>query len=504
MKFLFSLIISCIFFQLSFAQGNFIKDSLDIYIKREMTRWNLPGLAIAIVKDGKVVLMKGYGYADVAKKTSVTENTEFQIASNSKAFTGTSVALLEHYGKLKLDDLVKTHLPYFKMQDDYLTNHVTIRDILSHRIGYETFQTDLINWASTKSRKELVENMVNVTPKYGFRERYGYCNMGFVTAGEVIKAVSDTTWDDYLKFHYFQPLGMTRTGTTYQNFITSANASKAYTLLNGNLFEITPSKVDNIGAAGSMTSNVNDLSKWVTMQLANGKYNGKEIVPAKVIQETRNSNTIVSRKSRPGRNFMNYGLGWFLADANGKKIVEHDGGANGFLSKTVLIPEDNLGYVILTNSDGQSLFDALSEQIINDLNKQPYTNISATYYGYFKEGYDEEQVAIKKLRADVEAYKAPADAYKKIAGIYTHKVYGKIAIEAKDGYGEVSFEFHPQYKGKIRFKNSNTMMIEYNDASSLGVKEIKVSDTTIEIKVTDFVDMDTYLFTKESNIFKAF
>lgn len=320
MKYFVKVLICVFFYNISLSQGNFIKDSLDIYIKREMTRWNLPGLAIAIVKDGKVVLMKGYGYADLDKKTPVTENTEFQIASNSKAFTGTSVALLEHYGKLKLDDLVKMHLPYFKMQDDYLTNHVTIRDILCHRIGYETFQTDLLNWASTKTRKELVENMVNVTSKYGFRERYGYTNMGFVTAGEVIKAVSDTTWDDYLKYHYFLPLGMKRTGTTYQNFMTSSNASKAYTLLNGNLFEITPSKVDNIGAAGSMTSNVNDLSKWVMMQLANGIYNGKEIVPAKVIQETRNSNTIVSRKSRVGHNFMNYGLGWFLADANGKKL----------------------------------------------------------------------------------------------------------------------------------------------------------------------------------------
>ncbi len=496
MKYFVYLLIGILFSASVTAQGNFIKDSLDIYIKREMIRWNLPGLAIAIVKDGKIVLMKGYGYADVSKKTLVTENTEFQIASCSKAYTGTSLALLEHYGKLKLDDKVKTYLPYFKMHNEYLTENVTIRDVLSHRIGYETFQTDLLNWASTKSRKELVENMANVIPKNGFREKYGYCNMGFVTAGEIILAVSDTTWDDYLKYHYFAPLGMTRTGTTYKNFITSPNASKAYTLLNGNLFEITPSAVDNIGAAGSMTSNVNDLSKWVMMQLANGKFNGKQVVPEKVIQETRNSNTVVSRRSRAGHNFMNYGLGWFLADARGKKIVEHDGGANGFLSKTVLIPEENFGYVILSNSDQQNLFDALSEQIIDDLNKQPYTNMSALYYGYFKEGYDEEQFAIKKLKAEVASYKATADAYKKLAGTYSNKVYGKITIEAKDAYAEVSFEFHPQYKGKIQFKNVNTMMIEYNDASSLGVKEIKVTDKTIEIKVVDFVDQDTYLFTK--------
>lgn len=502
MKYLLKTIIFLLLFNLSFAQNRFINDSLDIYIKREMLRWNLPGLSIAIVKDGKVIFMKGYGYADLTKKTPVTENTEFQIASNSKAFTGTSLALLEHYGKLKLDDKVKTYLPYFKMHDDYLTNNITIRDMLSHRIGYETFQTDLLNWASTKTRKELVENMVNVIPKNGFRETYGYCNMGFVTAGEIIQAVSDTTWDDYLKYHYFMPLGMTRTGTTYRNFITSPNASKAYTLLNGNVFEIPVSKVDNIGAAGSITSNVNDLSKWVIMQLDNGKYNGKQVVPAKVIQETRESNTIV------GNNFNTYGLGWFLKDKFGKKIVTHDGGANGFLSKTVLVPEEKFGYVILTNSDAQYLFEAIDAQIINDLTSQPYTNVSEVYYQGFKEGYDEEQAGIKKLKAEVAAYKSPADAYKKLAGIYTNKVYGKIAIEPKGTYAEVSFEFHPQYKGKIQFKNPTTMMIEYTDASSLGVKEIsysdKTSEKTIEIKVNEFVDMDTYIFTKISDSYQPF
>ncbi len=493
--------------QTGFAQ-NFIKDSLDTYINREMKRWDLPGLAIAVVKDGKVIHIKGYGYSDIVKKTPVTESTEFQIASNSKAFTGTSLALLEHYGKLKLDDKVKKYLPYFKMHTDYLTENITIRDVLSHRIGYETFQSDLLNWAGTKTRKELVENMANVTPKFGFREKYGYCNMGFVTAGEIIPAVCDTTWDDYLKAHYFTPLGMIRTETRYQNFIMSPNASKAYTLLDGSIYEITPAKVDNIGAAGSITSNVNDLSKWVMMQLDNGKYNGKQIVPAKVIQETRVSNTIVNGRSRKGQNFSTYGLGWFLEDAFGKKIIEHDGGANGFLSKTVLIPEENLGYVILTNSDGQYFYDALSKQIIADLNKQPYQNLSALYYNGFKENYEEEQAAIKKLKTEAKNYKAAPDAYKKIAGVYTNKVYGKIAIEAKEGFAEVCFEFHPQYKGKMRFKDLDKIVVEYDDATSLGTKELKyeekVGDSTIEIKVSEFIDQDTYIFTKISSVFKPF
>lgn len=498
-QFLKTLVFFCVV-QSCIAQGNFIKDSLDVYINREMKRWNLPGLAIAVVKDGKVIVMKGYGYSDLVKKTPVTENTEFQIASNSKAFTGTALALLEHYGKLNLNDKAKKHLTYFKMQDDYLTEHVTIRDLLSHRIGYGTFQTDLLNWAGTRTRIELIENMANVTPKFGFRETYGYCNVGFLAAGEIIPTVCDTTWDDYLKYHFFEPLGMTRTGTTYQNFITSPNASKAYTLLDGKVFEITASKVDNLGPAGSMTSSVNDLSKWLMVQLNNGEFNGRQIIPKQVIQETRKSNTIVGNSRGKGNYFNTYGLGWFMKDKFGKKIVTHDGGANGFLSKTVLIPDENFGYVILTNSDAQYLFEAIDAQIINDITNQAYVNSSAIFYEGFKKEQEEIQATAKKLKSEVAAYKVPANAYKKLAGSYSNKVYGKISIEAKDNYAEVSFEHHPQYKGKIQFKGPTSMMIEYNDASSLGRHEINCYERgdvkTIEIKVNEFVDMDTYIFTK--------
>ncbi|HWY12631.1 MAG TPA: serine hydrolase domain-containing protein, partial [Bacteroidia bacterium] len=235
------------------AQSNFIKDSLDIYINREMKRWNLPGLAIAIVKDGKVIVMKGYGVADVKKKTPVTENTVFQIASCSKAFTGTSLALLEYYGKLNLDDKVKKYLPYFKMSEDWRTEQITIRDVLSHRIGFGTFQSDFLNWNCNKSRKDLIANMLNVVPKYGLREHYGYCNLGFLTAGEIIPVVCDTTWDDYVKYHYFIPLEMKGTSSLYKDFMANANASKAYTMVDDVITELVPANVDKLGPAGSIT-----------------------------------------------------------------------------------------------------------------------------------------------------------------------------------------------------------------------------------------------------------
>ena len=489
------------------AQNSFIKDSLDLFLSREMKRWNLPGLAIAIVKDGKVVVCKGYGYADEAKKIPVTENTVFQIASNSKAFTGTAIALLEHYGKLKLSDKVNKHLTYFKMKDDYLTQNITINDVLSHRIGYATFQTDLLNWACNRTRKELIQNMANVVPQYGFREKYGYCNIGFVTAGEIIPAVSDTTWDDYLKHHFFVPLQMKNTSTHYREFMANPNRSKAYSMVKDKLTEIMPANVDNIGAAGGITSCVKDLANWVIMQLDNGKFDNKQIVPKMVIARTRQSSTIVGDGRGGNNHFNTYGLGWFMKDENGKKVVTHDGGANGFLSKTVLIPQEKTGFVILTNSDAQYLFEALGEVLTKEITGQAYFDYSGMYFKGFTNNSKTEHDSVKKWNEEADKFKLQKDVYKKLEGVYSHPVYGKIAVKANEKNAEMYFEFHPQYKGEMRWMGVERLVCEYNDAIA-GNQVLRFFEKDgkeiLDVKVNDFVDMDHYLFEKISNEFKPF
>ncbi len=482
--------------KLSVAQNNFIKDSLDNYIQREMKSWKLPGMAIAIVKDGKIVFMKGYGYSDKVKKTPVNENTVFQIASCTKAFTGTSLALLEYYGKLNLNDKVKKYLPYFSMNNDWLTQQITIRDVLSHRIGFSTFQSDFINFNSSKSRKGLIENMALITPKYGLREAYGYCNMGFVSAGEIIPAVCDTSWDDYLKYYFFIPLGMKNTSSLQKDFFTNVNASKAYSLIDTTIAEVDAMKLDNVGPAASISSTVNDMSKWLLMLLANGKYNNKQILPGEVIYNTYRSNTIVGEGQGDGNNFENYGLGWFLKDEGSKKVVLHAGGVNGFLSNTVLIPEENTGFVILTNSDAQYFFEALTKVLIRDITKQTFSDYSKEYLPYFLEKTRQQQKNVSELRKKVNVYNAKASDYKKLEGVYNNVEYGKITVTAKDKYAEIDFEFHPMYKAKIQFVSSTMAMVSYQDPT-LGIHEIKCDEKTIEIKVNRELDMDSYLFTKK-------
>jgi hypothetical protein len=393
------------------------------------------------------------------------------------------------------------------MKDEYRTENVTINDVLSHRIGYGTFQSDFLNWACNRSRKELIQNMANVAPEFGFREHYGYCNMGFVTAGEIIPAVCDTTWDDFIKYHFFEPLGMKNTGSKYAGFISNPNSSKAYAVVNEKLVEITPANVDNLGPAGSITSSVNDLSKWVMMQLDNGKYEGKQIVPKMVIQKTRQSLTITG-EGRTGMNhFNNYGLGWFLKDENGKKVVSHDGGANGFLSKTVLIPQEKFGFVILTNSDNQYLFEALGELLIKNATGQTYYDYSPLYHMGYTRQHSQETDSVKKWQETAAKYKTAKDAYKKLEGVYEHPVYGKIAIKSNEKNAEIFFQYHPQYKAVLNWMTDERLVCEYNE-QIVGYETLrffeKEGKQILDLKVSDFVDMDHYLFVKTSPVFTPF
>ena len=220
-KILFSAIFF-LFFAKTFAQTPvFISDSLEKYIETGMKDWQIPGVAVAIIKDGKTVLMKGYGTKEMGKTDKIDENTLFMIGSNTKAYTATSLAILENEKKLSLDDKIIKWLPDFKLYDACATQMATIRDMLCHRSGLETFQGDFTYWESNLTRKEVMQKFGKNKPAYDFRTRYGYCNAGFLTAGEVLSVASGRTWEDNIRERIFLPLKMTR------SLALSAEAPKA-------------------------------------------------------------------------------------------------------------------------------------------------------------------------------------------------------------------------------------------------------------------------------------
>lgn len=483
---------------------SFITDSLDNYIMQGMKDWNIPGLAVAIVKEGKVVMMKGYGIRDVKTNEPVDENTLFMIASNSKLFTATAIAQLENDNKLSIDDKVNKYVKDYTLYDKNTTELVTLRDLLSHRIGTKTFQGDFVFWNGNLSRAQIINKMKLLKPVGNFRQNFGYCNSCFLTAAEAIPAVSGKPWEVYVYDSILMPLGMNNTHTLTQGIEQRKNASKPYTtVLTGNLTELPYDHVDNLAPAGSIVSNVKDLSKWLLMQLDSGRLDGKRIIAWEALRKTRDMNiTISSRKSNTfPTHYSGYGLGVFMNDYGGKQVYWHTGGAFGFVSNTCFVPEEKLGIVVLTNNDNQNFFEALRYQVLDAYLGVPYTNRSKAQLPAF---HKEEATKIKKTASYQARVKGNAAGMllDNSAGTYNNEIYGNIQI-SKDKKGKslnIDFKGHNTLKAKLEYMDNDEWLLTYNNLG-YGIFPVKFNTekgkvVSIDIRVTDFLDYNSYTFKK--------
>lgn len=484
------------------ATPAFVKDSLDSYVEKALRDWNLPGLAICIVKDGEVI-MKGYGVKELGKPDKVDENTLFMIGSNTKAMTATALAMLHEKKMLSLDDKVAKWLPNFKMKDALTTRELNLRDLLSHRIGMETFQGDFMYWTSALTTKQAIEKFGQLTPTYSFRSKWGYCNAAFAVAGEVINAASGKTWAAFVTDSIFKPLGMNRTIALSKDLHASSNKAAAHTFdYEQQLIVIPYCDIDNLGPAGSVSSSVNDMSKWVQALLQNGRFNDKQVIPGNAIYQTRQPHSIVGSGGHPYNkmNFNLYGLGWMLNDYNGKRLISHTGGVNGFVTSVTLIPEDKLGIVVLTNSDQNGLFEAVKWEILDAYLKLPYRNYAGVYANSNRAQVENAQTTWKKKLDTVAMRKPttlPLSAY---AGQYQHEVYGWLKITAAQDHLLINFEHHPKLQAKLEPLGADRFACTYNDPA-LGRKVIpftiengKVKSLTL--RVADFVEFTPYEFVK--------
>lgn len=489
--------------QSAFPQNTFITDSLDGYINRAMKQWQIPGMAVAVVKDGKVVVAKGYGVREVGKPGKVDENTLFMIASNTKAFTATSLCLLEQQKRLSLDDKVTKWMPNFRLYDTLATRDVMIRDLLCHRIGLETFQGDFINIWSDLSRQDVIDHMRLHKPVYPFRTTFGYCNAAFLTAGQIIPLATDTSWDDYVKYHFLLPLKMTRTSTNIAAIKGDNNAAQPYTRFNDSLVKIQYMSFDNIAPAGSINSSVKDMSNWLLMQLDSGRFDGKQLVPFDALQETRAGQTIEGSGSSffPSNHFSVYGLGFDLEDYGGKLIVSHSGGAAGFVSYVTLIPEEHLGIVVLTNTDVNSLFFALPRQITDAYLGMPYRNYSDIFFSFAERRRMRENEELKKDRELVARKQPPSLSLKSYSGTYANSVYGTITIKAENNKLNIYFSHHPGLIGQLEPRDGNTFLCTYSDPE-YGIKVIPFTVENNQVKsvtitVNDEIEFLPYEFVKQ-------
>jgi CubicO group peptidase (beta-lactamase class C family) len=505
-RFTLVLITSLLFADYCFSQTDtipsFVNDSLDAYVNKALVDWQIPGVSVCVVKNGKVVVMKGYGVKEMGTNDKVDENTLFMIGSNSKAFTATAMAMLDADKKLSLDDKVQKWLPDFTLYDPWVAKEANIRDLLCHRLGFETFQGDFMYFDSDLTTAEVREKMGKLKPMYGFRSKWGYTNAAFMTAGEIIPKVTGKTWAQFITDSIFKPLGMNNSLALSKDIKMAGNRCLPHTVVMGELRKIPYGNIDNLAPAGSISSCVNDMSKWVMMQLNNGKLDGKEIIPASAIAQTRTPHSILGNGGHMFNksHFALYGLGWFLEEYAGRKIVAHTGGVNGFVTSVCLIPEEKLGIIVLTNTDANGFFEALRNEIEDAYLGLPYRNYSKVYLG-FQKGDDAEKAKQYKVIGDSIALNPktalPLTSY---AGEYMHDVYGKMNIKIEDGKLIMRFEHHKGRSGTLEPLGGNRFFCTYNDPL-YGMKKLEFTVAnkkvkSLTVKVADFVEFTPYEFIK--------
>ena len=333
---------------------------IDSLVKVSMEMMPQAGMAVAIVKDGKVVHSKGYGVSSVKTKDPVDENTLFAIASNSKSFTATALGILVDEGKIKWTDKVIDYLPEFKMYDPYLTANYNIQDLLTHRSGLGLGAGDFM-WfpdGNDYTINEVLANFQYQKPVSAFRTIYAYNNLMFIVAGELVARVSGMPWSVFVESRIMKPLGMTRTAGLYKNLKDHGNVAFPHNSEHGKVVQLEKYDMqEKDGSAAGIVSSVNDMTKWLMLNLNDGKYGDKlenELVSQQSFAEIKKAHIVTGFNANPkgptNNHYRAYGLGWGVKDLNGYTVFSHTGGLPGMLSHTVLIPELNFGLVVLTNS----------------------------------------------------------------------------------------------------------------------------------------------------------
>jgi CubicO group peptidase (beta-lactamase class C family) len=489
----------------SFAQDTlprFVRDSLDAYVQHALADWQIPGVAVCVVKDGKTVVLKGYGVTEMGAANKVDSNTLFMIGSNTKAFTATALAMLHAQQKLSLDDKVQRWLPDFKLYDPYVTKEATVRDLLCHRLGFETFQGDFMFFDSDLTLAQVREKFGKVKPLHGFRSKWGYTNAAFMTAGEVIRKATGRSWAQFITDSLFAPLQMTRSLARSADIATATNKATAHTVVDGVLKKIPYGDLENMAPAGSISSSAIDLSHWVQMQLDNGWYNGAQVVPAGAISETRTPASILGDGGTMYNkgHFALYGLGWFLEEYNGRKVVSHTGGVNGFVTSVTLVPEEKLGIIVLTNTDANNFYEALKWELMDAYMNLPYRNYSNAHLGFYKKYETQRAEEIQKKRDTIATQPKMALPLAAYTGNYRHEVYGNMNIRRENNQLIMRFEHHKGRHGTLEPLGGNRFLCTYSDPI-YGVKVLPftVENNTVKsvtVRVADFVEYTPYEFYK--------
>ena len=464
------------------GDSTFLKN-LDSYIEKGMNDWGITGIAVGIVKDNKTVYARGFGKRIIDSEKVIDENSVFAIGSNSKLMTATALGILVQKELITWDSNVIDLMPDFKLKDPYVTREITVKDLLSHRAGLP--REDFLWYGSQNyGRKEIIHRLRFLEPAYTMRGGYIYQNMMFLTAGELIPAVTGQSWDEFLTEHIFTPLGMVRSVTSVKPLKLMENVAQPHIKVDGKTIKVPYRDIDNVGPAGSVNSSVTDMIEWMKLHLNSGNVDGNQIVDSVVVDmiHTPHNPFFVSRESMeifPSTHFRAYGLGVGLSDYHGRKLLLHTGGIDGMLSLVGMVPNEKLGIVILTNYSPNNFRPALFYHIIDE-----FFNVESRGWNQFfleeTRKVDEHFTNYERIvNENRKRGRSPDFDVDNILGSYTNDAYGTIEVSRERR--ELLFKhWGSSLLGDLEHWNNNTYRLTWRDPA--------LSDATDKLFINFYID----------------
>lgn len=446
------------------------------YVESVRKTFDVPGIAVAVVKDGEVVFERGWGERERGK-APVDAHTMFAIASNTKAFTATALYMLAEDGKLSLDDRVVDHLPWFQMADPYVTREMRVRDLLAHRSGLGLGAGDLLYWPTTTYTGEDVARRLRHVPLTGsFRDRYAYDNILYGVAQLVVEQVSGQSFEAFLRTRILVPLGMTETRYNSDALKPGDNAATGYALADGK--ELLPAprlSWHNVSGAGGIYSSAHDMARWMQLQLAGGAYRdaggGEQRLFAEKTQQQMWSAVTPMPIAQPSvpellpakPNFLAYGQGWILSDYRGHKLVWHTGGWPGMVSRLTLLPGHKLGVVVLTNAELGGAFHAITLRALDAYLDVPKTDWNAAYGAALAKSREKADESWGKHQAARSRNSRPSLPLSDYAGVYRDPWYGDISILREGEALRMKFSRTPSLVGTLSHWQHDTFIVRWDE-----------------------------------------
>jgi CubicO group peptidase (beta-lactamase class C family) len=439
--------------------------NIDAYVEKAMSDWRIPGISIAVVKDDKVIYAKGFGVREFGKPEKVDEQTIFPVGSITKSFTAAGVGLLVDEKKMAWDDAATKYLPDFQFYDQHLTQAVTIRDLLAHRTGLPRANGTLL---SPYNRAETLRRMRFLKPVAGLRSAFTYNNQMYLAAGTALEKAAQTSWEEFIKQRFFAPLKMTASNLSVAALKNEKNRAASHVVVSDKVQTLPFDDKDSIAPAGAINSNAVDLANWARLFLGSGKFEGKQILSPTAVRIMHGQQTVIpvgslSQKLFPSTHFQGYGLGWFVRDYRGRKVVEHGGNVDGMTAHIGLLPEENLGVVILSNMSNSPAPEAIMYRVFNsflgDADRQ--IDLSAEYLKLTAEGKAQMQAQEKEFAAKRQADVKPTLPLDTYVGDYQNDLYG--AAQVSNRNGKLFLKFNEAAQGELEHWEKDTFRIVWTN-----------------------------------------